>query len=222
VLMIVAITKFTSGAWLPVAVIPLIVVLLKAIKRHYTHVADALRVAPDFRPARRRHTAVILSESVHVGVLEAIAYARATSPDHMLAMTVVPDGVAAERIEKEWARQGIDVSLEVVVSPSRSLTAATLAFIDEVGARWDNDIVTVVIPEFYVDHWWQHVLHNQSALLLKGRLLFRKETVVTSIPYRLEPGRSVEEVAGLDGEPGATVGSAEASTAPIRSAVPDS
>jgi hypothetical protein len=131
---------------------------------------------------------------VHAGVLEAIAYARATSPDHMLAVTVVPDEAGAEQMEKEWATNNIDVPLEVVQSPSSALTSATLTFIDEVAERWDNDIVTVIIPELYVDHWWQHLLHNQSSLLLKGRLLFHKETVVTSIPYRVEARRAVSDV----------------------------
>ena len=117
VLLIVAITKFSAGAWLPVVVIPTIVVVFKAIKSHYTHVDDALRVTPDYEPPQRRHTAVVLAEDVHVGVLEALAYARSTAPDHLLAITVVPDETAAEHIEKEWARYGIDVPLDVVVSP---------------------------------------------------------------------------------------------------------
>jgi amino acid transporter len=200
VLMIVAITKFADGAWLPVVVIPVIVLIFKAIKRHYDNVADALRVGSDYKPPRRRHTAVVLVEAVHVGPIEAIAYAKATAPDHLLAMTVVPDAAAAERMEKAWARQGIDVPLEIVYSPSASLTAATLAFIDEVAARWENDTITVLIPELFVEHWWQLLLHNQSALLLKGRLLFRKETVVTSIPYRVEATPAAEP--GVTDTPG--------------------
>ncbi len=207
VLMIVTVTKFTSGAWLPVVVIPVIVLLFKAIKRHYTHVALALRVEPGYEPPRRRHTVVILAESVHIGVLEAIAYARATAPDHLLAMRVVPDAIAAERAEKEWTQAGIDVPLELVVSPASSLTAATLTFVDEVGARWENDTITVLVPELFVEHWYQHLLHNQSALWLKGRLLFRKQTVVTSLPYRID----------LSGG-----GSAEPEETPVRSALTDS
>ena len=91
-----------------------------------------------------------------------------------------------ERIEAQWEEYGIDVPLETVYSPYRELTRPVLRFIDELDARYDNDIVTVVIPEFVVNHWWEHLLHNQSALLLKGRLLFRKGTVVTSVPYHLE------------------------------------
>jgi hypothetical protein len=148
-----------------------------------------------------------MAESVHIGVLEAIAYARATAPDHLLAMRVVPDDLAAERAEKEWTEAEIDVPLELVVSPTSSLTAATLSFVDEVGARWENDTVTVLVPELFVDHWWQHLLHNQSTLWLKGRLLFRKQTVVTSLPYRVDLGAA---------------GSADADGTPVRSAPSDS
>jgi amino acid transporter len=186
VLLIVAITKFTSGAWVPIVVIPAIVVLFKAIKRHYTNTADRLRVPPDFKPPRRRHTVVVLVEDINAGALEALAYGTSIAPDHLLAVTVVADGPAAEKFEKKWSEYGITVPLEVVQTQTGEFTAATLAYIDEVQARWENDIVNVLIPEFYVQHWWGHLLHNQSTLILKGRLLFRKSTAVTSIPYRVE------------------------------------
>jgi hypothetical protein len=186
VLLIVAATKFTSGAWVPIVVIPAIVFLFKAIKRHYTNVAEHLHVPPDYRPPSKRHTVVVLVEDVNAGALEALAYGTSIVPDHLLAMTVVADGSDAERLEKKWSEHGITVPLEVVRSPEGDFTAATLAYIDELGHRWDNTIVNVLIPEFYVEHWWGHLLHNQSALILKGRLLFRKSTAVTSIPYRVE------------------------------------
>ncbi|MEX1008849.1 MAG: APC family permease [Acidimicrobiia bacterium] len=186
VLLIVAATKFTSGAWVPIVVIPAIVVLFKAIKRHYTNVSAHLRVPLDYQPPRKRHTVVILVEDVNAGALEALAYGTSIAPDHLLAMTVVADGADAERVEKKWSEHGITVPLEIVQSPTGEFTAATLSYIDEVEHRWDNTLVNVLIPEFYVQHWWGHLLHNQSALILKGRLLFRKSTAVTSIPYRVE------------------------------------
>jgi hypothetical protein len=79
----------------------------------------------------------------------------------------------------------VRVPLEIILSPSLALTDATMSFIEELERRWEGTMVTVIIPEMYVEHWWQHVLHNQSALILKGRLLFRKRTAVTSIPYRV-------------------------------------
>jgi hypothetical protein len=185
VLLIVGITKFTGGAWVPLVVIPMIVLVFKGIHSHYVGVASALRVPSDYRPRRMNHTVIVLVGSVHRGVLEAIAYARSLAPNNLLAVTVVTDEEEQERIERQWSERGIDIPLEIVHSPYRELTRPVLAFVDEMDSRYSNDIVTVVIPEFVVPHWWSHVLHNQSALFLKGRLLFRKGTVVTSVPYHL-------------------------------------
>jgi amino acid transporter len=186
VLLIVAGTKFTSGAWVPLVVIPLIVLLFKSIKRHYRTVSDGLRVTPEYKPRRMNHTMVVLVSGVHRGVLEALAYARSVSPNHLVAVSVVSDEEEQEKLEQAWSEFGIDVSLEIVYSPYRELTRPILRYIDELDARWENDIITVIIPEFVVTHWWGNLLHGQSALLLKGRLLFRKGTVVTSLPYHLE------------------------------------
>ena len=90
-----------------------------------------------------------------------------------------------DRIAKAWAEFDIDIPLEIVYSPYRELSKPVLDLIDELDARYDNDVVTIVIPEFVVSHWWEHLLHNQSALMLKGRLLFRKDVVVVSVPYHL-------------------------------------
>jgi amino acid transporter len=186
VLMIVAITKFKDGAWVPLIVIPAIVVLFRGIKSHYVKIADALRVAPDYRTRRMNHTVIVLVGGVHKGVLEALAYAKSLAPNRLVAVTVVSDEEEQERIEKAWAERHIEIPLEIVYSPYRELTRPVLRFIDELDARYENDVVTVVIPEFVVTSWWAHLLHNQSALFLKGRLLFRKGTVVTSVPYHVE------------------------------------
>jgi amino acid transporter len=186
VLLVVAITKFTSGAWIPLVVIPAIVLLFKTIKRHYDSVAKGLQISLDYRPRRMNHTIVVLVGGLHRGVLEALAYSRSLAPNHLVAMTIVSDEEEQERIEKAWYEREIDVPLEIVHSPYRELTRPVMRFIDELDARYENDIVTVVIPEFVVTSWWGHLLHNQSALFLKGRLLFRKGTVVISVPYHLE------------------------------------
>ena len=182
----VAATKFTEGAWIPLIVIPLIVLQFKAIKRHYDNVASGLRVSDDYKPRRMNHTVVVLVGQVHRGVLEALAYAKSLSPNHLVAVTIVSDEEEQERIEQQWHDRNIDVPLEIVHSPYRELTRPVLRFIDELDARYANDIITVVIPEFVVSSWWGHFLHNQSALFLKGRLLFRKGTVVTSVPYHVD------------------------------------
>ena len=186
VAVIIATTKFTEGAWIPLIVIPLIVLQFKAVKRHYDNVAEGLRVADDYKPRRMNHTVVVLVGTVHRGVLEALAYAKSLAPNHLIAVTIVSDEEEQDRIEQQWRERHIDVPLEIVHSPYRELTRPVLRFIDELDARYSNDIITVVIPEFVVSSWWGHFLHNQSALFLKGRLLFRKGTVVTSVPYHVE------------------------------------
>lgn len=186
VLMIVAITKFTRGAWVPMIVIPAIVLLFKAIKRHYDEVSSKLSIAADYKPRRMNHTVIVLVGGLHRGVLEALAYARSLAPNRLIAVTVVSDEDEQERIEKAWAEREIDTPLEIVHSPYRELSRPILRFVDELDARYENDIITVVVPEFVVGSWWGQLLHNQSALVLKGRLLFRKGTVVISVPYHLE------------------------------------
>jgi amino acid transporter len=185
VLLIVAITKFTSGAWVPLVVIPMIVLLFKGIHRHYMRVSKQLTIPPDYKPPAMNHTVIVLVGGMHRGVLDALAYAKSLNPTRVIALTVVSDEEQQDRIEKAWAERNIDVPLEIVYDPYREVTRPILRYIDELDARFQNDIVTVLIPEFVVDHWWGHLLHNQTALLLKGRLLFRKGTVVTSIPYHL-------------------------------------
>jgi amino acid transporter len=186
VLLIVAITKFTVGAWLPIVVIPVIIASFKSVKRHYGRVSAALAVPPGWRPLRTNQTMVILVGGVHRGVLEALTYARAYNPDHLLAVSIVTDEGEQERLERQWDEHGIGVPLEFVHSPYRELTKPVLRFLDALDDRWENDTVTVLIPEFVVTRWWEHIFHNQTALMLKGRLLFRPRTVVTSIPYHVD------------------------------------
>jgi hypothetical protein len=186
VLTIVAVTKFTSGAWVPIAVIPAIILLFKGIHRHYKRVDETLRTVPGDRIRAFNNTVVVLVGRVHKGVLQALQYAKALNPKHLVAVSVVTDEEEDEKIRKQWAEYAIDVPLETVYSPYRELHKPLTRFIDELDALYDNDVVTVVIPEFVVHHWWEHLLHNQSALFLKARLLFRKGTVVTSVPYHVE------------------------------------
>jgi hypothetical protein len=186
VLMIIAISKFGEGAWIPIVLIPLIVLVFKLIHRHYKTVADGLRVTPDYKPRKMNHTVVVLVGGVHRGVLDSLAYAQSLSPNHLIAVSVVSDEEDQEKLERLWHEYRIDVPLEIVYSPYRELTRPILRYVDELDARWENDVITVLLPEFVVRHWWGNILHNQTALLLKGRLLFRKGTVVTSLPYHLE------------------------------------
>jgi amino acid transporter len=186
VTLIIGVTKFTSGAWVSILVIALIIMLFKAIKRHYTRVGKSLRVDDDYRVRQYNNTVIVLVGRVHKGVLQALSYAKSLNPSHLVAVSVVTDEEEADRIQQQWDQYRIDVPLETVYDKYRELLKPIMGFIDELDARYDDDIVTVVIPEFVVKHWWEHLLHNQSALILKGRLLFRKGTVVTSVPYHVE------------------------------------
>ena len=186
VAIIIGASKFTSGAWVSILVIGLIIVLFKAINRHYVRVSKALEIQPGERVKPWNNTVVVLVGRVHKGVLQALQYAKSLNPNHLLAVCVVTDEEEAQAIQEQWVEYGIDIPLETVFSPYRELSRPVLRFIDELDAQYDNDVVTVIIPEFVVRHWWEHLLHNQNALLLKGRLLFRKSTVVTSVPYHVE------------------------------------
>ncbi|MCU1458363.1 MAG: amino acid/polyamine/organocation transporter, superfamily, partial [Actinomycetia bacterium] len=199
---VILITKFYDpktglGAWVSAVVIGLVVVMFLAVHRHYKRVAVSLNVPFDYQPPRMNHTVIVLVGRVHRGVLQALAYARSLNPNHLIALTVVTDEEEQERIERQWSEYRIQVPLEIAYSAYRELSGPVMRYIDEVDLRWDQDIITVVIPEFVVTHWWEHLLHNQSALVLKGRLLFRRNTVVTSVPYH------VDRVAADPASPGA-------------------
>ncbi|MDQ4097746.1 MAG: APC family permease [Actinomycetota bacterium] len=186
VLIIVATTKFAVGAWVPIVVLPMIMALFLAIRRHYDRVAKALAVTPEeVRPEPLNHTVMVLVGRVHKGVIKALAYAKSLRPQHLLAVYVSYDDDDREDFERQWERFRIDVPLEIIHSPYRELVDAVDTFINELDARWDNDTITVVIPEFVVGRWYEQILHNQSALMLKGRLLFREGIVVTSVPYHV-------------------------------------
>jgi hypothetical protein len=160
--------------------------MFRGVHRHYARVRERLEVPAGWRPPRMNHTVVVLVGGVHRGVLEALAYARSLAPNHLVAVTVVSDEDEQEAIEKAWSRFDLNEPLDIVFSPYRELSRPILRFLDDIDARWDNDIVTVLIPEVVIHRWWEQLLHNQTALFLKGRLLFRKGVVVTSVPYHLD------------------------------------
>ena len=191
VLVVIVTSKFTDGAWIPAVVIPALVMLFKAIKRHYTRVEAALKVATDYHAPRHTHTVVVLVGQVHRATLAALAYARSLAPDRLVAMSVVSDAEEAESIQRQWAEFNLDIPLEIRLSPYRDLSGSVIEFIDEMDRAYENDIVTVILPEFVLTRWWEQLLHNQSALILKARLLFRRNTVVVSVPYHID-GKKAE------------------------------
>ncbi len=197
VLLIVAVSKFAVGAWLPIVVIPLVIAIFAAIRRHYDRVSHALAIEPaETRPMAINHTVVVLVGRVHKGVLKALAYAKSLRPQQLVALYVSYDEHDQEDIERQWRDFDIDVPLTIQYSKYRDLVEPVMDYINQLDMKWDNDTVTVVIPEFVVGKWYEQVLHNQSALFLKGKLLFRENTVVTSVPYHLE---SQEEHVGGNG-----------------------
>jgi hypothetical protein len=186
VLLVVLISKFTIGAWIPAVVIPLLVLMLRGIKSHYRMVGADLNVPPGWKPARRRHTVVLFVEEVHRGTLYALSYARSLAPDRLVAVAVVSDLAELTQLEADWARHSDGVPLEIIYSPAGEIARAVIGYVDQVTESDGLGSVTVLIPELAIHHWWEEVLHNQTELSLKGRLLFRPGTVVTSVPFRPE------------------------------------
>ncbi len=186
VLLIVAGTKFTSGAWVPLVVVPSIIALFLAIKKHYsTSEAEMLALPEEIRRVPNTHSVVIPVGRITKGTLAALDYARSLRPNHVAAVFLSFNESDAEEIVDEWARFRLDIPLEIVHSPYRDFVDPFVAFLDELEDRWRDSTVTVVIPEFVVNHWYEQALHNQTAARLKLALLFRPHTVVTSVPYHL-------------------------------------
>ena len=179
-------TKFIHGAWIVVVVIPLLVFMFRAIHKHYVGVAKQLSTEGlgDLRPLR--NTVIVPISGIHRGVVGALQYAKAIAPDRVQAVYVDFDEEATAKLREKWERWGAGVKLVVLPSPYRELTRPLLRYIARLERKHDNDMVTVVLPEFVPAKWWQHLLHNQSSLMLKGALLFKKGVIVTSVPYHLE------------------------------------
>ena len=184
VLVIVAVTKTLEGAWIVLLLIPIIVLVFNATRRHYDHVASQLTLRGYTPQARVHNTVVIPIGGMQRAVVEALRYAETLSDD-VRAVYVDIDPRATDQIRRDWATWGGRVTLIVLPSPYRSVIEPLLDYIKAVGLERPDDYVTVILPEFVPARWWQQLLHNQSALLIKGALLFRPNTVVTSVPFHL-------------------------------------
>jgi len=186
VLVVILVSKLTEGAWVPTVVIPVITMVFLGVRRHYDRVAREVRLRPSDVDEIVRHTVIVLVAGPTRPALHALRYAEAMRPDHLFALTVVQDGQRRAEIEQAWDEAGIRVPLEIIEDDYRDITVPIEAFLTRTDARWADDTLTVVIPEFVVHRWWEHLLHNQSALLLKARLLYRRNTVVISVPWHLD------------------------------------
>jgi amino acid transporter len=185
VLILVLATKFTHGAWISIAAMAVIYVIMVAIRRHYTSVAQELAPAEERPVLPARNHAVVLVSKVHQPTLRAVAYARATRPDTLTAVTVNVDDKDTRHIQAEWERREVPVPLTVIDSPYREITGPIIDYVKSARRASPRDVVTVFIPEYVVGRWWENLLHNQSALRIKGRLLFEPGVMVTSVPWQL-------------------------------------
>ncbi|MFC9915838.1 APC family permease [Streptomyces sp. NPDC127197] len=199
VLVVVLVTKFSHGAWVALLGMVIFYVTMTAIRRHYDHVSQEL-AAPEgpsddsLRPSRV-HSVVLISK-IHRPALRALAYAKLLRSDTLEALSVNVDPAETKGLRDEWERRGIDVPLKVLDSPYREVTRPVIEYVKSLRKESPRDVVSVIIPEYVVGHWYEHLLHNQSALRLKGRLLFTPGVMVTSVPYQLASSELAKKRAG--------------------------
>ncbi|WP_138734308.1 APC family permease [Modestobacter excelsi] len=186
VLVIVVVTKFVGGAWIVIAAMPLIFLLMRSINRHYSHVAAQLVPDSDVRLKPSKVHAVVLVSKVHKPTLRALAFARATRPDVLTALTVNVDDADTRALQTDWERYDIPVPLTVIDSPYREITRPVLDFVRDIRRSSPRELVVVFVPQYVVGHWWENLLHNQSALRLRTRLQFQPGVMITSVPWQLE------------------------------------
>ncbi|WP_187582164.1 APC family permease [Gordonia sp. OPL2] len=185
VLIVVLLTKFTAGAWIAILAMVLLFILMKLIHHHYATVQRELeRQEEDVVLPSRTHSIVLVS-TLHLATKRAVLYARATRPDVLEAITVNVDDRDTRKLVSQWEASDITVPLKVIASPYREITRPVIEYVRRVRRESPRDVITVFIPEYVVGHWWEQILHNQSALRLKGRLLFEPGVMVTSVPWQL-------------------------------------
>ncbi|MBF6297499.1 APC family permease [Nocardia amamiensis] len=202
VLVIVLITKFFAGAYIAIFTMVAIFVVMKMIRRHYDSVARELDEHEWDGVLPSRSHSIVLVSRLHLPTRRALAYARATRPDTLEAVTVNVDEADTRALVREWENSDITVPLKVIESPYREITKPVLDYVKRIRKDAPRDVVTVFIPEYVVGHWWEQVLHNQSALRLKGRLLFEPGVMVTSVPWQLSSSARAR-VPGVVNAPGA-------------------
>ena len=187
VLVIVLVTKFVSGAWIVVVAMRAIWLTMRAIKRHYASVAVELTPPVDERvtlPSSNR--AVVLVSKVHLPTLRAVAYARATQPSHIEAVTVAVDAEESQRLREEWDRADIPVPLTIVASPYRDITGPVVAYVSRLRRQSPRDVVTVFIPEYVLGHWGSRSCTTRARFGSRPRLLLLPGVIVASVPYQLK------------------------------------
>src|SRR5215212_1769826 len=185
VAVVVGLTNFTKGAWIVLLLIPLLIMMFRAIHRHYARAAGELAAQTPLEPDQIEHTVIVPVAAVNRTSRQTLAYARSISPN-VTAVHITDDEAEIEQMRESWKALGSDIPMVIIESPYRSLVGPLLAYLDEIDRQRPDDTLTVVLPEFIARHWWEQILHNQTALRIKAALLFRPGTVVTSVPYHLE------------------------------------
>jgi amino acid transporter len=196
VLVVVLLTKFTHGAGYAIAAMAVIFLVMTRIRRHYDHVRDELAVSEgdtkhQLLPSRVH--AIVLVAKIHKPTLRALAYARATRPSILEALTVDVDPDETKALQAEWDRRDIPVPLKALDSPYREITRPVVDYVKSIRSGNPRDLVVVYIPQYVVGHWWEQILHNQSALRLRTRLLFTPGVMVSSVPWQLASSQGAEE-----------------------------
>jgi amino acid transporter len=190
VLVIVAATKVEHGAWLAVIGMIGLFLVMKGIRRHYAEVAAELDVDAAAKPVLpTRNHAIVLVSKIHLPTLRALAYARATAPSSIEAVTVAVDPEETEALRQQWVTRDLQVPLTILDSPYREVGRPVVDYVQRLRRETPRDVVTVFVPEYVLGHWWEQLLHNQSALRLKTRLLFTPGVMVTSVPWQLRSSR---------------------------------
>lgn len=196
VLVVVLVTKFTHGAWVALLGMCIFFATMTAIRKHYDRVAE--EIAADETPSdetirpSRVHSIVLVSK-LHRPTLRALAYAKLIRSDRLEALSISVDPAETKALKDDWERRGIDIPLKILDSPYREVTRPVIDYVKSLRRESPRDVVSVYIPEYVVGHWYEHLLHNQSALRLKGRLLFTPGVMVTSVPYQLESSEAAKK-----------------------------
>jgi amino acid transporter len=201
VLVIILVSKFTEGAWIAIVAMVVLFAVMRGIRHHYDMVKRELVPDDEDDVLPSRVHAVVLVSKVHKATLRAVNYARATRPSSLVALTVSVDGQQTDELKAEWERRGIPVPLKILDSPYREVSRPVIKYIKEINRSSPRDVISIFIPEYVVGRWWEQLLHNQHALRLKGRLLFMRGVMVTSVPYQLaSSGRVVERTRPVAGD----------------------
>jgi amino acid transporter len=210
VLAVVLVTKFNRGAWVALLAMALIFLVMRGIRRHYDTVRRELALGDDPAAARAlpsRVHAIVLVSRVHKPTMRALAYARATRPSVLEGLTVSVDREEAAELRAQWEALDIPVPLRVLDSPYRDLTRPVIGYVRSIRRQSPRDVVVVYVPEYVVGRWWEQLLHNQSALRLKNRLLFTPGVVIASVPWQLESSETAAPVSlDVPRTPGAVAG----------------